>query len=135
MRITLTQAAYDLLTPNEDRLYFIIRLTWPSIATVRLISRLAREPGTGGASDGTTLWFVTMTAANVDEADAYVQPLPGRVMQPRILISAREVAGLVGLPTARPLWFVGDDYGDDCEGLCTAATRARDAAKDIALRL
>ena len=81
---------------------------------------------TGGASDGTTLWFVDNSS---DEARAYVAATRARDSAKDISLGAGIWTGAVSDGTT--LWFT-ELTGNQVRAY-VAATRARDAAKDIAI--
>ena len=74
------------------------RLTWPSTATVRSISTLGVEPGSGGAvGDGTTLWFLNVTG---DQARALRGRNGGARFPNQGYRPWHGTAGKAGFPTA-----------------------------------
>ena len=79
----------------------------------------------GGASDGTTLWFVETSG----DARAYVAATRARDSAKDISLGAGDWEG--GVSDGTTLWFVEDTSNES--RAYVAATRARDSAKDIAL--
>ena len=80
----------------------------------------------GGASDGTTLWFVNNTD---DIARAYVAATRARDSSKDIALGTGTWLG--GTSDGTTLWFI--DSSERIARAYVAATRARDSSKDIAL--